>query len=272
MKINKLSDNTSQALEKLEKWLKEKPSIAIAYSGGMDSSFLALAAQKFCPDNYVALFVCSDFVSYFEEKIALQTAQEYSLNLKQLKISPLDFPKVAENTPERCYHCKKAIFELLLQELQPNQVLCEGSVVDDDDDYRPGKKALAELKVISPLKDSGFSKKMIAEMLTHWNASNLIRSAQSCLATRISTGEAINKFRLEQIEKGEAILRNAGLKDFRLRHHGKVARIEVKDLSLEKALKIIAENSLKLKSLGFKHVALDVDGYQKGSMNRLENE
>jgi uncharacterized protein len=171
------------------------------------------------------------------------------------------------NDSERCYHCKKAIFKRLLKESEC-AVLCEGSVTDDDDDFRPGKKALQELKIKSPLKDCGFSKAMVAEGLKQLGAAELVRPAQSCLATRIVSYETIEKSKLEQIEKGENLLRQAGLKLFRLRHHNEIARIEVGRDELDQALEKIKTVVAAIKNLGYRYVTLDVEGYNKGSMNR----
>jgi uncharacterized protein len=215
----------------------------------------------------VALLVSSEFMAQSELNIAYATAEKYNLKLKTVKISVLNDLQVIKNSKERCYYCKKAIFTRLLAETG-GATLCDGSVTDDDDDFRPGKRALAELGVRSPLKECGFSKSMVAEALKELGATELVRPAQSCLATRIATNEPISLNKLQQIEKGEAILREAGLNYFRLRYHHEVARIEVSPSALHESLDRIASISDELKKLGFKHIALDVDGYNKGSMNR----
>ncbi|MEW6713020.1 MAG: hypothetical protein AB1403_24585, partial [Candidatus Riflebacteria bacterium] len=232
------------------------------------SSFLALVAKQTIPDRYETILVNSAFMAESEMNIARATAQKYGLNFREIRIDVLQNPLVTINSKERCYHCKKAIFKRLLEE-SGDAILCEGSVTDDEDDYRPGKKALSELKIISPLKDCGFSKKMVAQGLEKLGAHELIRPAQSCLATRIVTDQKITLSALQQIEQGEKILREAGLDYFRLRHHGEVARIETSSQNLHEALDRISTIADDLKKLGFKHVALDVEGYRKGSMNRI---
>lgn len=262
-----LSNETSQALNRLKEFFLSEPKIAIAFSGGMDSSLLALTAKKFIPQKYVALLVNSEFMSESEMNIAHATAEKHQLNLKEIKFYALESALVVCNGEKRCYHCKKAIFQRLLEE-SGDAILCEGSVTDDDDDYRPGKQALTELGIKSPLKDCGFSKAMVAEVLTSFNAKELVRQAQSCLATRIVTNVPISIEKLKQIEDGEKLLRSAGLEYFRLRHHGEIARIEVDPQRLHDALDVLSSISEDLKKLGFLHIALDVDGYRKGSMNR----
>ncbi|MFZ5952083.1 MAG: ATP-dependent sacrificial sulfur transferase LarE [Candidatus Rifleibacteriota bacterium] len=254
-------------MQKLKELLLEKGRVCIAFSGGMDSSFLALVAKQAIPERYETIMVNSAFMAESEMNIARATAQKYGLKFREIRIDILQEPLVTDNSKERCYHCKKAIFKRLL-EISEGAILCEGSVTDDDNDYRPGKKALAELRIVSPLRDCGFSKKMVAEGLEKLGAHELVRSAQSCLATRIVTDQKITLSALQQIEQGEKILRETGLDYFRLRHHGEVARIETSPQNLHEALDRILTVSDDLKKLGFKHIALDVEGYRKGSMNR----
>lgn len=254
-------------LDQLKQLLMETRPAFIAYSGGMDSSFLVLMAQKTIPGEYTALLVNCSFMAESELNIARATAKKYGLNLKEIRIEVLGNSLITENSDLRCYHCKKEIFKRLLEEAQ-DAVLCDGSVVDDENDYRPGKKALAELGVSSPLVTCSFNKQMVAKGLEALGASELIRPAQSCLATRIVTDSEITAQKLQQIEQGEILLRKAGLSYFRLRHHGEVARIETAPGQRHDSLDKIAAISSELKKLGFKHIALDIDGYIKGSMNR----
>ncbi|PKL43807.1 MAG: TIGR00268 family protein [Candidatus Riflebacteria bacterium HGW-Riflebacteria-1] len=240
----------------------------VAFSGGMDSSLLALAAQRYIPDSYLAILVNSEFMSANEMRIARAIAQKHQLRLKEITVCALAEPLVAANPPLRCYHCKKAIFTNILALAQAGQTIYEGAVTDDNDDYRPGKQAIKELGVVSPLLECGFSKAMVGEALRHWGAGNLVRPAQSCLATRIETDTAIDKAILQQIEKAEELLRNNGLQYCRLRHHNNIARIEVAPDQIHRAIDIIACLSPQLKSLGYKHICIDIGGYQKGSMNR----
>ncbi len=267
MKVVKLSAQTQLALDNLEANLKKLGKVAIAYSGGMDSSFLAIVAKNVLDKNSICLFVKSEFISDRESKIALKTVEEQKLYLHIVTASVLNFEKITCNHSQRCYHCKKAIFELLLSQKPDGFILCEGSVTDDSSDYRPGKKALEELEILSPLVEAGFSKEMITEVLDYWEIKAVARPAQSCLATRIATNTEISSKSLQQVEKGESILRDAGIENLRLRHHGEIARIEVDSMDMSSALSIIEANSKKLKALGFKYITLDVDGYKRGSMN-----
>lgn len=257
----------SNYINRLEKILLEYGNIAIAYSGGMDSSFLALFAKKVMPDNYLVVFVMSEFISQFEQSIAIETATKNDFNMKIIQKSILDNADVVLNSPERCYFCKKSIFSTIQEEIDTKYILCDGSVVDDDDDYRPGKKALRELGVKSPLKEAGITKAIISEILESWNMKHVSRPAQSCLATRMHTGEQITQINLDKIEESERILVAAGIPNLRCRYHGDILRIETLDDNLNDAIVIVKNELNNLKALGFKYITIDVEGYKKGSMN-----
>ncbi len=264
-----LSAEIATALEQIKTFMQSAPVIVIAFSGGMDSSLLAILAQKFVPEKYQAFLVVSEFMPETELSIARSTAAQFDLTLKEVRLDVLSDHLVADNSKDRCYYCKKAIFKRLL-DLTGSSVLCEGSVTDDKSDYRPGKRALKELGIRSPLLEAGFSKEMVAEALAFYGAAELVRPAQSCLATRIVCNTAITRESLQQIEQGEKLLIDAGLTYVRLRHHGELARIEVLPEERHKALDLTGSLSQELKLIGFKHICIDVDGYQKGSMNRLD--
>jgi len=269
--IGILLPETARALEKLQRYMLESRNVLVAFSGGMDSSLLALAAQRFIPDGYQTILVDSEFMAASEMRIARATAIRHGLKLKEIKIRALDEPLVAANPALRCYYCKKTIFTRILAEAEPQQKVCEGSITDDNTDYRPGKIALKELNICSPLLDCGFSKAMVSEVLQLWGAANLIRSAQSCLATRIETDTPIEAAILLKIEKGEELMHEAGLTNCRLRHHKNLARIEVEPDQIHRALDTAKYLAQKLKELGYQHICIDIDGYRKGSMNRPKN-
>lgn len=256
-----------EALEKLARFFLQQPALLIAFSGGMDSSFLALAAHRYKPDGYRTVLVNSPFLSAEEIRIARLTATRYDLKFAEVAIDQMSSPEVAQNSTQRCYYCKKMIFSQLIKLLRADEILCEGSVTDDDNDHRPGKIAIKELKVRSPLHECGFSKAIIAEILKEYDAAELVRPGQSCLATRITTGMQITHDKLAQIASGEELLRQAGLAFCRLRHHGNLARIETAPGEKHLALDIADVLEGQLKKLGFKFICIDTAGYRKGSMN-----
>lgn len=250
----------NKKLENLKSILLSYKKVAIAYSGGMDSSFLAILAKQIIPESSILIFVQSEFISENECNHALDTAKRIDANLKIINKSVLDNKKIVSNPLDRCYYCKKEIFTTILSEIGQNYVLCDGSVIDDDNDFRPGKRALKELGVKSPLKDAGISKSFIREELKKWGFEDIARPPQSCLATRISTDELITKEKLHQIEQCETILRDAGLANHRCRHHNNILRIEISQ-TFEDAIKIIQKCVFQLKATGFKHVTVDMEKY-----------
>jgi uncharacterized protein len=211
--------------------------------------------------------VASELMPPTETERALRLAERFKIPCERLEISVLPLPVFREHPPDRCYHCKREIFARLLAVVPAGWRLVEGSNLDDRNDYRPGKRALAELGVGSPLDEAGFTKAMIRQMLQEWGAADFIRLPMPCLATRIPFGTPVEAETLRQIGEGEAILAAVGLAGARLRHHGAIARIEVTPADLPRALPLLQSVAPRLRALGFRFVTLDVEGYRQGSMN-----
>ena len=264
----KLSEPAQNAVGRLKNLFAQYKRVMIAFSGGMDSSFLALAASIMLPEHYRAVLVNSPFMSGRELRIARDIATRRNLVFTETMVNQLQAEDVTANDLQRCYHCKMLIFRHLLGQALPGEILCEGSVTDDNADFRPGKRAIEELGIASPLQAAGFSKALITEVLQSINAGEIVRPGQSCLATRIATGNRISDAKLRQIELGEEILQQAGLSFCRLRHHGKLARIESAEGEQHLALDIAKMHAEQLASLGFDQICIDAGGYQRGSMNK----
>ncbi|MBF0545248.1 MAG: ATP-dependent sacrificial sulfur transferase LarE [Candidatus Riflebacteria bacterium] len=269
---NHLPEKCVNALKKLFDVLRGFEGISIAFSGGMDSSFLALAAKKSGLKNIETLFVKSELSTKHECQRAISISEKYEYNLKVIEISVLGNPLIVGNPFDRCYHCKIGVFSTLLEKITPNWSLCDGTHAGDAGDYRPGRKALSELKIKSPLADAGIDKKIIVEILRHWQATDLIRAPQPCLATRFPVDTKITNELLRKIEEGEEILRSSGFENLRLRYHGDIARIEVSTEVVAQAADILRKNVPAIKKLGFRFVTLDLEGYKTGSMNEETNE
>lgn len=265
--LQKLSPKTRKAMQKLEESLKQMPQIAAAYSGGMDSTLLAILVRFFKPEFSEVLLVKSEFMSKAELDIARSSSKACGLRHRELSIKLLESSLIKENPKDRCYHCKHKIFTCLINTVKEQAILCDGSVIDDQDDYRPGKRALKELSVRSPLAENGFDKKMIAETLNAMGYTFVVRPGQSCLATRIHTGITINEQDLEKIEKGEKLLAEMGFINPRLRLHSDLVRIELPFHQLHRGIDILQQLTRSLKKLGFRYICLDINGYQRGSMN-----
>lgn len=248
--------------------LKELEPFVIAFSGGVDSTFLAAAAKE-ADAEFEAVTVNTPFVPEREIKEVAELVQKLDLKHQQIEIELKELEKAVENTAERCYHCKKVIFDQILDYAEDRAVV-EGSNLDDTGDYRPGRKALKELGIKSPLLTAQLSKKEIRMLskelgLVTWNKPSL-----SCLATRVSYDNQITADRLEKIELAEELLRRNGFQQFRVRDHSNLARIELSEADREKILDLNLMDKLsdKLQKLGFQYVTLDLSAYKSGSMNK----
>ena len=275
--INKddISENTLAKYEKLKSIIKDCGKIAIAFSGGVDSTFLTKVAKDVLGENAVAVTISSILVTDDELKEADDFCKVENIEHLIYKADVLSIPGFEDNPPDRCYICKKAIFTNV-QNLVGERgisVIAEGTNVDDDGDYRPGMRAIKELGVRSPLKEAGLTKAEIRELscmlgLKTWN-----KPSCACLASRFAYGEVINKDKLDMIYSAECYIRSLGFEQFRVRLQDGIARIELRPADIQKFIEngIKDKVSEKLHALGFKYVSLDLDGYRLGSMNEVLN-
>ena len=275
--INKddISENTLAKYEKLKSIIKDCGKIAIAFSGGVDSTFLTKVAKDVLGENAVAVTISSILVTDDELKEADDFCKAENIEHLIYNADVLSIPGFENNPPDRCYTCKKAIFTNV-QNLVGERgisVIAEGTNVDDDGDYRPGMRAIKELGVRSPLKEAGLTKAEIRELscmlgLKTWN-----KPSCACLASRFAYGEVINKDKLDMIYSAECYIRSLGFEQFRVRLQDGIARIELRPADIQKFIEngIKDKVSEKLHALGFKYVSLDLDGYRLGSMNEVLN-
>lgn len=275
--INKddISENTLAKYEKLKSIIKDCGKIAIAFSGGVDSTFLTKVAKDVLGENAVAVTISSILVTDDELKEADDFCKVENIEHLIYKADVLSIPGFEDNPPDRCYICKKAIFTNV-QNLVGERgisVIAEGTNVDDDGDYRPGMRAIKELGVRSPLEEAGLTKAEIRELscmlgLKTWN-----KPSCACLASRFAYGEVINKDKLDMIYSAECYIRSLGFEQFRVRLQDGIARIELRPADIQKFIEngIKDKVSEKLHALGFKYVSLDLDGYRLGSMNEVLN-
>jgi uncharacterized protein len=245
--------------------------VIVAFSGGVDSSYLALAARRALGDGCLAVTAVSPSYPASHRAMAEQIVAEFDIPHRFVDTLEMQSADYRRNAPDRCYHCKSELFSRLgrlLDELDFD-ALAYGINTDDTGDFRPGHRAAAEHQVLSPFLDVGLSKLEIrmlsrAAGLPCWNL-----PASACLASRLPYGTEVTEKRLSQIDEGEARLRALGFRQVRLRHHGDVARIEIDPAELAGGLdpKRMQEMSGAIKSLGFKWVCLDLEGYRMGSLN-----
>ena len=266
-------DNLKLKLVKLETTLRKIAPFGIAFTGGVDSSFLAAFALTVLAGKCLGITAVSEFLSGRERFRACQMAEGMGLPHELVNVKVLNTPGVVENSKIRCYYCKQLLFSAILEKAEQRGFLhvVHGANVDDLDDYRPGMAAAGELGIFSPLVDAGLTKADIRRASGNMGLESWNYPSQSCLASRIPYGERITSELLRKIEQGETVLSRAGFSAFRLRAHGEVARIEIdpREMSmfLESSLRL--ELVAGLKEAGFQFVTLDLEGYISGSMNRM---
>ena len=221
----------------LEAFFQEHPETAIAFSGGVDSAYLLYAASRYA-GKAKAYYAKSAFQPEFELEDAKRVCRELKVPMEILEIDVLSCPEVTENPANRCYHCKKRIFSVILEAARKDgfPVLLDGTNASDAADDRPGMKALQEYSVLSPLRICGLTKEKIRALSREAGLFTWDKPAYACLATRIPTGEPITAGKLEATEKAEALLFSMGLSDFRVRYAHGAAKLQVREEQLELAL------------------------------------
>jgi uncharacterized protein len=255
-------------LEKLKDNLKKMKSVAVAYSGGVDSTFLIKVAYEVLGKNAVAVTATSSTYPRRELEKAKHYAREIGIKHIIIESEETEIEDFCNNPPNRCYYCKKELFSKIKKIVKTNYIL-DGSNADDANDYRPGMKATQELGVVSPLKDVGFTKKEIRELSHSMHLETSEKPAFACLASRFPYGTKITKERLQQVEKAEDFLYSLGIGLFRVRYHKEIARIEVSKEDFGVVLSRSEEIVKYFKELGFKYVTLDIEGYRQGSLNEV---
>ncbi|MBR3469510.1 MAG: ATP-dependent sacrificial sulfur transferase LarE [Lachnospiraceae bacterium] len=212
----------------LQEFFRENPKVAVAFSGGVDSSYLLYAAKQYAKEVR-AYYVSAEFQPRFEYEDAMRLAKEIGAQVSVIKLSALEIPKVAENPTNRCYYCKQGIFGAIWKAAKEDgfSVLLDGTNASDDAGDRPGMKALAELSVRSPLRECGLTKAQIRELSKEAGLFTWDKPAYACLATRIPAGEVITKEKLARTEAAEGFLFSLGFKDFRVRSKEGHARIQL---------------------------------------------
>lgn len=265
-------DILHQKKQKLEEYLKELGSVAIAFSSGVDSTFLLKTAHDLLGDKAIAVTACS--CSFPKRELDEATEFCKSENIKQIIVESeeLSIEGFRQNPKNRCYLCKRELFTKILDIAKKNGVayVAEGSNTDDNGDYRPGLIAVSELGIKSPLREAGLNKEEIRELSKEMGLSTWDKQSFACLSSRFVYGETISEEKLSMVDKAEQLLLDMGFHQVRVRVHGNIARIEVLPSEFGKMLENNAAERINdtLREIGFTYVAMDLGGYKMGSMNK----
>jgi pyridinium-3,5-biscarboxylic acid mononucleotide sulfurtransferase len=265
----KLAAKASQ----LQAILRQSGRLLVAYSGGIASAYLAWAAHRELGNNMLAVIADSPSLARTQLKDALAFAQEQGIPVEVLSTSELDRPEYARNDGQRCFQCKDELFTVMedVRASRDFETIAYGVNFDDQGDFRPGQAAARQHHVAAPLLDARLTKQEIRTLARNADLRIWDKPASACLSSRIEYGRAVTREALDVVERGEDAIRALGFRQFRVRHHGDIVRIEIDRAELPRALDpaMAAQFTAIFKQLGFKFITLDLEGFRSGSMNAL---
>ena len=258
---------------RLEERLRGLGCVLVAYSGGVDSGFLAWAAHQVLGENMLAVLADSPSLARSQMQDAVAFAGEQAIPLTIIQTEEMERAEYRKNDASRCYHCKDELFTVM-EEFRAGHgfdVIAYGVNLDDQGDYRPGQKAARQHGVTAPLFDAGLTKQDIRDLARQAGLRIWDKPASACLSSRIEYGRPVTPEALQAVEQGEEALRQMGFHQFRVRHHGDIVRIEIARDELPRALspEMATEFTRIFKALGFSYVTLDLEGFRSGSMNAV---
>lgn len=268
-----IADTTAEKMQKLEGRLQALGGLMVAYSGGVDSAFLAATAHRVLGERMLAVLADSPSLARRDMQQACAFAEGLGMQLRVIQTEELEKPEYARNDANRCFHCKTELFDgmrALGAELGFSHI-AYGMNADDRLDYRPGQRAAEEHEVLAPLAEVGLTKAEIRALAKEAGYTLWDRPAAPCLSSRVEYGRAVTREVLEQVERGEESLRQLGFREFRVRHHGELARVEISRSELPRALTLAMMDAITaaLRAAGFKYVTLDCAGFRSGSLNEM---
>lgn len=268
-----MPDELDQKQEALEQRLRECGRTLVAYSGGIDSAYLAHAASRVLGSEMLAVLADSPSLARSHYADALAFAEEQRIPLRVVQTSEMENPEYVRNAADRCFHCKDELFSVLekLAVAENFATVAYGMNLDDRGDFRPGQRAASQHGVAAPLLEVGLGKAEVRELARRAGLRVWDKPASACLSSRIEYGRPVTAENLAAVEAAEELLRELGFRIFRVRHHGEIARIEVAREEIDRLLspEIIDRVLGELKALGFTFVTVDLEGYRSGSMNTV---
>jgi pyridinium-3,5-biscarboxylic acid mononucleotide sulfurtransferase len=265
--------NLDRKASRLREIIASHPGLIVAYSGGVDSAFLAWTTREILGKSMIAVIADSPSLARTHLDDALAFAREHKIQTEVVETHELENFDYARNDSMRCFHCKDELFNVLerYRRTRGFDAIAYGVNVDDQGDFRPGQKAARDHHVLAPLLEAGLTKENIRALARQAGLRLWDKPASACLSSRVEYGRAVTRETLSTIERGEDALRRLGFHQFRVRHHGEIVRIEIATEELPRALtpEMARELTAIFKALGFKFVTLDLEGFRSGSMNQL---
>jgi len=271
IELNGVSKEVQAKYKRLKGIIKEMGSVLVAFSGGVDSSFLLKTAHEVLGDEVFAVIASSETYPEKEKEEAIKIAQCLNVRYKIIRTLELENPDFVNNSPQRCYFCKRVLFSRLKEIAEDEGISCviDGANLEDTGDYRPGSIAAEELGIRSPLKEARFIKSEIRKLSKQLGLPTWNKPSMACLASRFPYYMRIDIKSLKRVSQAEDFLRALGFSQIRVRHHGQIARIEIEPKEFPEIMeKGVREKIVKtLKKLGYTYITVDLAGYRTGSMN-----